>query len=224
MSNISTGVFDRNGSDQLTAPQFYAALTLSLLWGLIGTALVAYKAILMQYHPSLMAVLGLGLVLPIMGIFIAIKNENPVISFIGYNMIVIPFGLILGPCVNQYSPDVVRNAFAMTAGITFIMGFAGTCFPNIFRNMGAPLFLALTSLVMVRIVQIFVPALQSLTWIDYIAAGIFSLYIAYDMYRASEIAKTVDNAIDLSVDLYLDIINLFLNILKIMGSSKSNSD
>ena len=49
---------------------------------------------------------------------------------------------------------------------------------------------------------------------------IFSLYIGYDWARANTCARTVDNAIDLSASLYLDIINLFLRIVAIMSDSK----
>ncbi len=221
---ISTGVFDRSGSDEVSAQSFYGALTLSLLWGLIGTAVIAHKAIEMHYNPTLMGIIMLGLVVPIIGILIAVNSDNPILSFIGYNMIVVPFGIIIGPAVNHYSPDVVRNAFALTAMITFFMGFMGTCFPGLFKKMGAPLFLALGGLVMVRFAQLFIPELAHLRVVDYIGAGIFSLYIGYDMYRASEVAKTLDNAVDISVDLYLDIINLFLNLLEILGSSEEDDD
>jgi len=64
--------------------------------------------------------------------------------------------------------------------------------------------------------QMFIPALR-LGIIDYIGAGLFSLYIGYDMYRANHVAKTLDNAIDISIDLYLDIVNLFLFVLRILG-------
>jgi FtsH-binding integral membrane protein len=222
MENISTGVFDRNGRDEISDSQFYAALTLSLMWGLVATALVAYKIIELKYNPGVIEILLLGLGLPILGIVIAVKSDNPIISFIGYNLIVIPFGIILGPVINQYSANVVRNAFGLTAAITFFMGFMGTCFPVLFRNLGAPLFLALGGLILVRIAQIFIPAIQNLGIIDYISAGVFSLYIGYDMYRANEISKTIDNAIDISVDLYLDVVNLFLNLLRILGSNKND--
>ncbi len=217
---ISTGVFDRQGRDSISGPFFYAALTASLLWGLVVTAIVAHKVIASQYQPGLWEILLLGLALPIVGIIVALKSDNPIVSFIGYNMIVIPFGIILGPAVNHYSQDVIRNAFMLTAIITFVMGFAGTCFPRLFENMGAPLLLSLGALVLVRVAQIFIPEMQSLGFIDYIAAGIFSLYIGYDMYRASVVQKSLDSAVDISVDLYLDIINLFLNLLRIMGNKK----
>ena len=53
------------------------------------------------------------------------------------------------------------------------------------------------------------------------AAAIFSLYIGYDMYRAQRYPKTADNAVDCAVDIYLDIINLFLRLLRILGRRRN---
>jgi FtsH-binding integral membrane protein len=58
---------------------------------------------------------------------------------------------------------------------------------------------------------------RSFTIVDWIAAGIFSLYIAYDYARAQLIPKTVDNAVDVCIALYLDVINLFIRIASIMS-------
>lgn len=219
MENISTGVFERGGRDEISEQSFYGALAISLIWGLVITAIIAQKIAEIHYMPGVLEILLIGLVVPIIGIFIAVKSDNPIISFIGYNMIVIPFGIILGPVLNQYAPNIIRNAFGVTALITFIMGLAGTLYPAFFSKLGPALFLSLCCLVFVRIAQIFIPALD-LTIVDYIGTGIFSLYIGYDMYRANNVQKTLDSAIDISVDLYLDIINLFLLILRIMGKSK----
>jgi FtsH-binding integral membrane protein len=160
-----------------------------------------------------------GLVIPIIGISVALGSDSPVVSFIGYNMVVVPFGVILGPFVNQYQPDIVMHAAGMTCAIALMMGAAGVLLPDIFKHLGGALFIALLGLLIVRIVQLFIPALD-LTWIDYLAAGIFSLYVGYDMHRATVVPKTVDNAIDIALALYLDIINLFITILKIMGKKK----
>ena len=42
-------------------------------------------------------------------------------------------------------------------------------------------------------------------------------YIGFDWSRANSIPKTLDNAVDSAASLYMDIINLFLRILRIMG-------
>jgi len=120
--------------------------------------------------------------------------------------------------LNIYSAGLIAKAFGMTALITFLMGFLGIAYPDAFKNMGGLLFFALGGLIIVRIMQIFIPALAALTIVDYIGAGIFSLYIAYDMYRASKVPRTLDNAVDISVSLYLDIINLFVTLLQIYAN------
>ncbi|MDA3846221.1 MAG: Bax inhibitor-1 family protein, partial [Vallitaleaceae bacterium] len=61
---------------------------------------------------------------------------------------------------------------------------------------------------------------QSYGIIDWIVAIIFCGYIGYDWGRANMIPKTLDNAIDSAAALYMDIINLFLRVLRILGRRK----
>ena len=58
---------------------------------------------------------------------------------------------------------------------------------------------------------------------DWIAAGLFSLYIGYDIYRSQQYPKTLDNAVDSALDIYMDIANLFMRILSILGDSRSSN-
>jgi FtsH-binding integral membrane protein len=57
--------------------------------------------------------------------------------------------------------------------------------------------------------------------IDWIVVLIFCGYIGYDWGRANQIPKTYDNAVDSAAALYMDIINLFLRILRILGRSRN---
>ncbi|HMY81137.1 MAG TPA: Bax inhibitor-1 family protein [Candidatus Absconditabacterales bacterium] len=218
----SSEVYQRDGSSHsMTEQSFYGSIAGFVLYGLIGTAISAHLAIQSAFNPGIWGIIILGLVIPIVGVIIAGVSNNWFFSFIGYNMVLIPFGLILAPALSHYLkeyPDVVRNAASLTAIITFVMGLAGTMFPNIFSRMGSALFFSLSALVLVRLAGIFIPELNSFLLIDYIAAGIFSLYIGYDMYRASTVERNLDNAVDIALSLYLDIINLFLELLKIMSS------
>jgi FtsH-binding integral membrane protein len=68
------------------------------------------------------------------------------------------------------------------------------------------------------VIAIFVPALNSFGIIDYVSAGIFSLYIGYDMFRATEASRSVGSSLKIAVALYLDIINLFMSVLSILGN------
>jgi len=215
MKNLfKTDAFSRSGFNQISERTFFGTLTGFVLYGL----LVSYVATF--FAPAALSTLGLillGLVLPIAGCFMAM-SDNFGISFVGYNMITIPFGLVLGPVVNHYAPGVVQNAVLLTAMITGVMGFLGITYPNFFRSIGSALFVALLGLVVVRLIALFVPALNSFGVIDYAAAGIFSLYIGYDMFRATEATRSVGSALKIAVSLYLDIINLFTSLLSILGN------
>lgn len=49
--------------------------------------------------------------------------------------------------------------------------------------------------------------------IGYFAAAIAGICMSYDWAKAQNNRKTLDNAVDSAVSLYLDIINLFLRLL-----------
>ena len=56
--------------------------------------------------------------------------------------------------------------------------------------------------------------------VSWIGAVVFSLYIAYDVWRSQKFPPTLDNAVDSALDIYLDIANLFLELLEIFGKYK----
>lgn len=55
--------------------------------------------------------------------------------------------------------------------------------------------------------------------VSWIATIIWSLCIGCDIYKSQKFKRTADNAVDCAVDIYLDIIGLFLNILDILGEA-----
>ena len=215
----ATEVFSKIGTGNMTRESFYGIISGLVIYGLLATAFAAYLANSSGLIMSKYMVIGLCII-PFIGIFMSV-SDNWFISFIGYNIILIPFGVLLGPVLKSYDPSVVQKVCYLTAGITFAMGLAGTIFPNVFSKMGTALFFSLCCLVFIRILGIFIPEINHLRVIDWIAAGIFSLYIGYDMYRASVVACTLDNAVDIAISLYLDVLNLFLELLKL---SKSDDD
>ena len=48
------------------------------------------------------------------GVYLYSKSTNPVVSFIGYNFVVVPFGLIVNLIVHQYDPVIVLAAIRVT--------------------------------------------------------------------------------------------------------------
>ena len=221
---MKTDVFERSGVDVMTRNAFYLVMGCILSWGFVLTYIVS--SMTAAWHPGVFEFLIIGLVFPLVGVFLS-ANGDALVSFIGFNLVVVPFGAILGPVLAQYElaqPGIVGEAAQLTATTTGVMAVSGLLFPNFYRSIGGALFGALTALLVVLIASFFVPALMDFTIIHYLAAGLFSLYIGFDMYRASEIPATLDNAVDVCVSLYLDILNLFLWVLRILGFSTGSDD
>ncbi|MDQ1343552.1 MAG: hypothetical protein QG650_271 [Patescibacteria group bacterium] len=205
MSLLNTGVWEKKGgSGTMSRSSFYGAVGLILAWGLGVSGYMAQEFSTAQFSGGQALMLCL---LPFVGIFMAMGGA--VLSAIGYHLVVIPFGMLLGPVLAHFEiahPGIVYNAAYMTGSITLIMGVSGFLFPDFYRRIGGALFVALLGLVIIRVVQIFLPFEFGL--LEYFAAGLFSLYIGFDMWRASEIEPTMDNAVDIALSLYLDILNL----------------
>lgn len=193
---------------------------------LVGTILygIIVNIVLCKYVGNIYSIINpviflvLYLVLVFAGSIIAHKSKDPAISFLGYNMIVLPVGLVISTLVELYggiSSYVVLQTFFYTGLITAIMFFAAMAFPNVFDKIGGFLFVSLMGILFASIFSIFFTGM--IYGVSIFAAVIFSLYIGYDIHRAQMFPKTIDNAVDSAIDIYLDIANLFIRLLQIFG-------
>lgn len=150
------------------------------------------------------------------GVYLFSSSKNPAVSFLGYNFVVVPFGLIINLMVSRYQPALVLEAIQVTGLVTAMMAILGTLFPQFFQKIAGALTIALICTIVVELIMSFFYP-RDTEAMDWIVAIIFCGYIGYDWARANAIPKTVDNAVDSAAALYMDIINLFLRLLRIMG-------
>ncbi|WP_447469047.1 Bax inhibitor-1 family protein [Vibrio harveyi] len=150
------------------------------------------------------------------GVYLFSKSSNPLVSFVGYNFVVVPFGLIINLVVSRYDPSLVLSVIKVTGLVTGMMMLLGTIFPAFFQRIAGVLTIALVVVLVAELFQIFILGIHQ-EWIDWAVVILFCGYIGYDWGRANQIPKTMDNAVDSAAALYMDIINLFLRILRIMG-------
>lgn len=156
------------------------------------------------------------------GTIISNASTKPLVSFIGYNMVVLPVGFLASISVFIYGgirSNVVTTAIFITLAVTFIMTALSIAKPKFFESLGKVLGTTLLILLVVSAISAFIGH-EYFIW-TYIGAGLFSLYIGYDLYRAMQFPHTKDNAIDCALDIYLDIINLFLKVLQILAKANS---
>ena len=200
---------------------YNAVLVGVLLWGLLVNVLLCVYAVdlIRQLNP-LVFLIGY-FVCAFVGIQVAGRSRRPLVSFLGYNLVVLPFGLVVACMVEAYGgigSAVVRDAFVYTMLIAGGMGALTVIAPSLFTRLGGALLGCLAGLLLCEVVLLLFRVRQNVT--DWAAAGIFSLYIGYDIYRSQQFAKTVDNAVDSALDIYLDLANLFIRLLEILGRRK----
>ncbi len=218
---MSHEVFDRTHDDssgQELSPSLYnLVIGLTLLWG-FGLNWYMVKTIPVETFLKINPLIFFGayVVLAFGGVFLFRRSSNPVLSFLGYNMVAVPFGAIINIVVSGYDKAVVQEAIEITGLVTLLMMVCGSLFPRFFAKIIGALTIALIAVVLLSLANTFFFK-KDLSFIDWIVAVIFCGYIGYDWGRANQIPKTLDNAIDSAASLYMDIINLFLRILRILG-------
>lgn len=223
-SNALKNVFERTDDDSISVEipvnLYNLIIGLVLCWG-FGVNWLILKFIPFETLISINPLIFLGgyFASCIFGVYLFKKFEAPIVSFIGYNFVVIPFGAVINLAVHHYDPLLVMQAVKMTGAVTGTMILLGTLFPKFFERIASALALSLLLVILWELFDIFILGIHH-GIIDWIVVVIFCGYVGVDWGRANQIPKTVDNAIDSAAALYMDIINLFLRILRILGGRK----
>ena len=171
-------------------------------------------------NPVLMIVLYF--VLAIAGTIISARSDRPIISFLGYNMVVVPLGMVLSVCLVGQSAVSILNAAIVTTLVTLVMMLLGWFFPKAFLSMGRALGIALIAVIVIELVCGLIFKLYMPTFWDVLVALIFCGYIGYDWAKAQQQPHTLDNAIDACVGLYLDIVNLFIRVVSVTSGRRDD--
>ena len=151
------------------------------------------------------------------GLYFAKKNAG--LSLVLLFAFTFVTGLTLGPVLNTYigagMGNVITNAFLMTA-VAFggLSTFAFNTKRD-FSTWGKFLFIVLIVLVVASLINIFTHR-PMLHWaISGVGAILFSAFILYDTQMI--IRGEYDSPVLAAVALYLDILNLFVSLLHILG-------
>ncbi|MBR5947439.1 MAG: Bax inhibitor-1 family protein [Clostridia bacterium] len=208
--------------DELVSDRVYNGVLLGvLLWGLlVNVVLCTIVHDLYSHVNPIVFLIGYS-VCAIAGITISRKSRSPIVSFLGYNLVVVPFGLMLSTVVESYGgidAKIVSDAFLYTLLISVGISGIALIFPKLFEKLGGMLAGILLGLILCEVVLLILGRDQAITC--WIAAGLFSIYLGYDVYRSQQFPKTLDNAVDSALDIYLDAANLFIRILSILARSR----
>ena len=212
----------RAGDTEISERAYNLIIGAVLLWGF----LLNYLMVALFGSQITRMVAGMGIAPFLIGYFVMviagsvmIGKGGAAVSFIGYNLIALPIGVVVCACVDGIPASVVKSAVLVTAIVTLSFMILATLKPDFFLGLGRMLGFGLLIAIVAELVTTFLFRRYSPIY-EWVFVGIFSLYIGYDWAKANTCARTVDNAVDLAASLYLDIINLFLRVLEIMNRHK----
>lgn len=167
-----------------------------------------------------------GIVFTLLGLvplFYLHKNRNTaaavpaMLTFTGLS------GLGLGPTLTHYvnmpgGSSTVLTAAVITTAVT--MGLTAYVYKTgkDFTRMGGFLFAGLIAVILASIAAMFIPAMQA--GVSAVAALLFSGFILFDTSRL--LRGEEDNYVMAACSMYLNVLNLFLSVLQLLGFSSND--
>jgi len=137
-------------------------------------------------------------------------------------------GVTLAPLFMLYTSASLASTFMVTAGMFGAMSFYGYTTKKDLTSLGGFLFMGLIGIIIASIVNMFMNS-SALYWIiSYAGILIFVGLTAYDTQKIKEMnilgnegtEEDTKEAIRGALSLYLDFINLFLMLLRVMGDRR----
>ena len=207
-SNVYTKVFGWLGIGLL--------LTFAVAFGMSSyvdrAAIVGFSTI------SIIAELGIAIV---MGL--CLQKLSPTACTVLYLIYCIVSGVNFSVIFLTYRVTSIAYVFLITAAIFGLFAFLGKVSKVDFRKLGIYLLFTLLAVIIASIVNVFVGSSELELGLTIICIILFMLYILYDM-------KVIPNLVEVfgpekaavygAFQLYIDFINLFVDILRLLGKGK----
>lgn len=198
----------------------YGLLALSIIMAIIGDVVGLSHIQIIISHKWVFLIGELGLVFALS--FVANNKEMQILGFILLNIFTFLSGFTLAPMIAytlKVNPAAIIYALSTTAGTFILMSIIGFIFKDKILGMGTFLFAGIIALVVGSLLNLFFHSNTVALVISILSVVIFSLYVSYDTARILE-ADPNTSPIGLALQLYLDILNIFVNILQLFSESE----
>ena len=223
------------GTDEKVVFNFFNAV---YAWMAVGLAVTATVAFLCSRSPAILGFIYANKFVAIASVLTAVAiawgvrsaahRMSPAAAtglFLLYAAVV---GLLISYIFLVYPIQTIGGAFVMTAGVFGGMSLYGWFTKRDLTSMGSILIMCFWGLFLASIVNVFL-ASNAVSWvITYAVLAVFIGLTAYDTQKLRQLAYSLQGnpsmaaryAIVGSLELYVDFINIFLSILRILGSRR----
>eukprot|EP00389_Voromonas_pontica_P003764 GDKH01005566.1.p1 GENE.GDKH01005566.1~~GDKH01005566.1.p1 ORF type:complete len:242 (+),score=32.77 GDKH01005566.1:120-845(+) len=134
-------------------------------------------------------------------------------------------GILVGAVASQYTPESVLGVFALTSAIVIGLTIFAMTTKSDFTGAGPYLFAILFGLIVCSFFLMFFHSTLARKMVACGGALLFSCYIVYDTQlvcsgRHAKYRLSIDEYVFAALNIYLDIINLFLYLLELFGDRR----
>lgn len=233
-NNFYNQVEERAQSSALSFPALMSKVYLWMTLALVVTGMTAYYV---ASSPAILYALGSNQIV-FWGLFIGelvlvfvLSSRIMSLSFVTASLMFVIYSIMNGVffsfILRAYTEQSIATTFLITAGTFGAMSLFGFVTKRDLSTMGRILFMLLIGLLIATVVNIFMKA-EGLTLIlNYAGVVIFVGLTAYDTQSIKQMLQEHGDkegaekiALLGSLSLYLDFINLFIYLLRILGSRK----
>ena len=158
-------------------------------------------------------------------------DRSPAMSLTGLELYSVLEGLFFGLIVQVYSSQDVTMAFVSATVMFIVLALMGTNTKKDLSGIGRQAMAALIALIIVMIINIFLKSSIITLAFSFIGVIIFAALIAWDSQRFRQMyiqygnqINTTNLAIMGALQLYLDFVNLFIQLLNIFTGLGGNKD
>ena len=158
-------------------------------------------------------------------------DRSPAMSLTGLGLYSVLEGLFFGLIVQVYSSQDVTMAFVSATVMFTVLALMGTNTKKDLSGIGRQAMAALIALIIVMIINIFLRSSIITLAFSFIGVVIFAAFIAWDSQRFRQMYIQYGNQINATnlaimgaLQLYLDFVNLFIQLLNIFTGLGGNKD
>lgn len=199
-----------------------------MFWGLALTGIVAYfvsstPVILTAIFGNMLIqiILVVGTLALVWNLSANINKMSPTAAVANFMVYAGLNGVILSYIFLVYTKSSIVSTFFITAATFGAMAFYGYTTKKDLSKWGSMAIMGLIGIIIASVVNFFVASSGLSLIISYAAVLIFVVLTAYDMQKIKNIGNSVGYNPNLAIlgalALYLDFINLFIHLLRIMG-------
>lgn len=205
------------------------------LWMAMGLALTGFVSGWMALNPSVVIAfarnMGLFIVLALVQLGIVFWLSSQILRLsvmtatIGFSIYATLNGILFSTIFLAYTAASIASTFFATAGMFGLVSVYGFVTRRDLTSIGSLAFMGLIGVILASVVNWFFrsPALDAM--ITYVGIAVFIGLTAYDTQKLKQIHRQGFSSGDLrakmallgALKLYLDFINLFLLLLRLMG-------